>query len=85
MSAVSGIEKLRWGFYIVVIVGSLTVRFRPVQTLIASGAVLLVLFFIYTYFISKLDCPYCDRSLRFLWTVLDKVTTCPYCGKKLRN
>jgi len=54
-------------------------------TAISGISVLVLLFFIYTYFISKLDCPYCERSLRYLWTVLKNVTTCPFCGKKLRD
>ena len=84
-SAVRGIEKLRWGFYIVVIVCSITFRLRPMATAVSGASVLVLLFFIYTYFISKLDCPYCERSLRFLWTVLHNVTTCPFCGKKIER
>lgn len=82
--AVRGIEKLKWAFYIVIIAGSLTVRFRPLATAIGAGVCFLVLFFIYAYYISRMDCPYCEKSLRYLWPVLKNVTTCPYCGKKLK-
>jgi hypothetical protein len=81
--AVKGIEKLRWGFYVVVIAFALTVRIRPYAACMGAGIGFVILFFIYVYFISKLDCPHCERSLRYLWQVLERVTTCPFCGRRL--
>jgi len=81
--AVAAIQKLQWAFYIVVIIATLTIRLKPLVTVVGGVVALIILFFIYVYYIGKLDCPHCERSLRYLWPVLRQVTTCPFCGRKL--